>query len=134
MKQFLFLIFCTLSAAFVSCKEETDGAADFRFVQPEVTDVTQTTANVSSRALFTLNDYPGLVKGFAYGPADEAAEDYRTLTVADFARNAISADHPYRRYHDRSGKAGSFGAAFVRLDRQRPRGEGAWYHDQHRPR
>ena len=77
MKQFLFLIFCTLSAAFVSCKEETDGAADFRFVQPEVTDVTQTTANVSSRALFTLNDYPGLVKGFAYGPADEAAEDYR---------------------------------------------------------
>lgn len=91
MKQFLFLIFCTLSAAFVSCKEETDGAADFRFVQPEVTDVTQTTANVSSRALFTLNDYPGLVKGFAYGPADEAAESYRTLTVADFERNAISA-------------------------------------------
>ena len=91
MKQFLFLIFCTLSAAFVSCKEETDGAADFRFVQPEVTDVTQTTANVSSRALFTLNDYSGLVKGFAYGPADEAAEGYRTLTVADFERNAISA-------------------------------------------
>ena len=91
MKQFLFLIFCTLSAAFVSCKEETDGAADFRFVQPEVTDVTQTTANVSSRALFTLNDYPGLVKGFAYGPADEAAESYRTLTVAEFERNAISA-------------------------------------------
>ena len=91
MKQFLFLIFCALSAAFVSCKEETDGAADFRFVQPEVTDVTQTTANVSSRALFTLNDYPGLVKGFAYGPADEAAESYRTLTVAEFERNAISA-------------------------------------------
>ena len=88
MKQFLFLIFCTLSAAFVSCKEETDGAADFRFVQPEVTDVTQTTANVSSRALFTLNDYPGLVKGFAYGPADEAAEDYRTLFKGSAVKRA----------------------------------------------
>ena len=47
MKQFLFLIFCTLSAAFVSCKEETDGAADFRFEQFVVTDETQSTANVS---------------------------------------------------------------------------------------
>lgn len=91
MKQFLFLIFCTLSAAFVSCKEETDGAADFRFARPEVSDVTQTTANVSSRAAFTINDYPGLVKGFAYGPADEAVDGYRLVTVDAFERNAISA-------------------------------------------
>ena len=91
MKHFLLLIFCALSAAFVSCKEETDGAADFRFARPEVSDVTQTTANVSSRAAFTINDYPGLVKGFAYGPADEAVDGYRLVTVDAFERNAISA-------------------------------------------
>lgn len=53
--------------------------------------VGSTTADVSSRAGFTLNDYPGLERGFAYGPADEAAEGYRTVKVADFERNAISA-------------------------------------------
>ena len=73
------------------CKEGDDAATRFSFSLPEVVSVGSTTADVSSRAGFTLNDYPGLERGFAYGPADEAAEGYRTVKVADFERNAISA-------------------------------------------
>jgi len=91
MKKTLLFLFCGIAALCVSCKEGDDAATRFSFSLPEVVSVGSTTADVSSRAGFTLNDYPGLERGFAYGPADEAAEGYRTVKVADFERNAISA-------------------------------------------
>ena len=91
MKKTLLFLFCAIAALCVSCKEGDDAATRFSFSLPEVVSVGSTTADVSSRAGFTLNDYPGLERGFAYGPADEAAEGYRTVKVADFERNAISA-------------------------------------------
>ena len=91
MKKTLLFLFCGIAALCVSCKEGDDAATRFSFSLPEVVSVGSTTADVNSRAGFTLNDYPGLEWGFAYGPADEAAEGYRTVKVADFERNAISA-------------------------------------------
>lgn len=91
MKKTLLFLFCGIAALCVSCKEGDDAATRFSFSLPEVVSVGSTTADVNSRAGFTLNDYPGLERGFAYGPADEAAEGYRTVKVADFERNAISA-------------------------------------------
>ena len=91
MKKTLLFLFCGIAALCVSCKEGDDAATRFSFSLPEVVSVGSTTADVSSRAGVTLNDYPGLERGFAYGPADEAAEGYRTVKVADFERNAISA-------------------------------------------
>ena len=91
MKKTLLFLFFGIAALCVSCKEGDDAATRFSFSLPEVVSVGSTTADVSSRAGFTLNDYPGLERGFAYGPADEAAEGYRTVKVADFERNAISA-------------------------------------------
>lgn len=91
MKKTLLFLFCGIAALRVSCKEGDDAATRFSFSLPEVVSVGSTTADVNSRAGFTLNDYPGLERGFAYGPADEAAEGYRTVKVADFERNAISA-------------------------------------------
>ena len=91
MKKTLLFLFCGIAALCVSCKEGDDAATRFSFSLPEVVSVGSTTADVSSRAGFTLNDYPGLERGFAYGPADEAAEGYRTVKVTEFERNAISA-------------------------------------------
>lgn len=91
MKKTLLFLFCGIAALCVSCKEGDDAATRFSFSLPEVVSVGSTTADVNSRAGFTLNDYPGLERGFAYGPADEAAEDYRTVKVTEFERNAISA-------------------------------------------
>lgn len=91
MKKTLLFLFCGIAALCVSCKEGDDAAIRFSFSLPEVVSVGSTTADVNSRAGFTLNDYPGLERGFAYGPADEAAEGYRTVKVTEFERNAISA-------------------------------------------
>ena len=91
MKKTLLFLFCGIAALCVSCKEGDDAATRFSFSLPEVVSVGSTTADVNSRAGFTLNDYPGLERGFAYGPADEAAEGYRTVKVTEFERNAISA-------------------------------------------
>lgn len=91
MKKTLLFLFCGIAALCVSCKEGDDAATRFSFSLPEVVSVGSTTADVNSRAGFTLNDYPGLERGFAYGPADEAAEGYWTVKVTEFERNAISA-------------------------------------------
>ena len=69
MKKTLLFLFCGIAALCVSCKEGDDAATRFSFSLPEVVSVGSTTADVSSRAGFTLNDYPGLERGFAYGTA-----------------------------------------------------------------
>lgn len=56
MKKTLLFLFCGIAALCVSCKEGDDAATRFSFSLPEVVSVGSTTADVSSRAGFTLND------------------------------------------------------------------------------
>lgn len=58
MKKTLLFLFCGIAALCVSCKEGDDAATRFSFSLPEVVSVGSTTADVNSRAGFTLNDYP----------------------------------------------------------------------------
>lgn len=89
MKKF-FVLCCGIAAMLSACKDDADGAFDFRLSLPEVSDVTPTTANVSCRAAFSFAEYQGITQGFAYGPEEQAAGDFVLLTETETDGNRLS--------------------------------------------
>lgn len=92
MKRFLFLLACSLTLLFGGCEEHND-TLQFEFAAPKVSNITQTTADVSCLALFPVEEYAGLTTGFLYGPASESVEGYRQVnnpTLSDRFRLSVS--------------------------------------------
>lgn len=81
---------CGFVVAFSSCKDDNTETPDLRLFKPAVSDVTGTAASVSCEAAFALEQYAGISKGFAYGPASADPATYAQMTAPTVEGRTLS--------------------------------------------